>query len=403
MLKAKTAIVLNTVGIFGGAERRFTGLFRYLYDKYPDKIFYIVSYDLYNRIKLMFYDFPFENVFCVGPGNILPLKNIIQVKINEDCNKRKNLSFFKKVHKFKKNYLHQRRIFREIRNIQLSYKITILLGVASAIIPLYFYFDKKNRPSIIYSNMDSWFSDIVPDDDLWYRKYSSYNFAHTQSDIVDFLSPFILEGIKERGINIPESRISITPCSFSDYSKCSIGDKKTFSVVFTGRLEERKNPFLFLDAVEILLNKYPDIIFHIMGEGRLSEAVYNRCQRLNSKNVIFHGFHKNPPEILSESSAFISIQETNNYPSQSILEAMACGNAVIASDVGDTRMFINENNGILISLDKNELVDAIEKLYLNREMCRGMGSFAYKYVRENHTIEKCADYYVKLFNMKPSV
>ncbi|MBS4034554.1 MAG: glycosyltransferase family 4 protein [Ignavibacterium sp.] len=98
-------------------------------------------------------------------------------------------------------------------------------------------------------------------------------------------------------------------------------------------------------------------------------------------------------------SVFVSIQTTNNYPSQSVLEAMGCGNAIIATDVGDTRMFINDKNGILIGLNINNLVNAIESLYLNKELSLRLGMNAYSYVRENHTIDKMADYYINLFNI----
>lgn len=109
-------------------------------------------------------------------------------------------------------------------------------------------------------------------------------------------------------------------------------------------------------------------------------------------------FHPNPTELLAETSVFVSIQTTNNYPSQSVLEAMGCGNAIIATDVGDTRMFINENNGILIDLEVNTLVNAIETLYLSKNLRERLGNYAYSYVRENHTIEKMAKYYVDLFD-----
>ena len=81
---------------------------------------------------------------------------------------------------------------------------------------------------------------------------------------------------------------------------------------------------------------------------------------------------------------------------------MGCGNAIIATDVGDTRMFINQLNGLLIRLDVTELSKAIERLYLDKELRKQFGKYAYSYVRENHTIEKMADYYVNLFNKTSS-
>ena len=159
-----------------------------------------------------------------------------------------------------------------------------------------------------------------------------------------------------------------------------------------------KNPDLFLEAAIRLSKKYPDIIFHIMGEGRLSQEINNKVHSSGLINIKFHGFHPHPTEILANTSVFVSIQTTNNYPSQSVLEAMGCGNAIIATDVGDTRMFINENNGILIDLEVDKLVDAIETLYLNKDLREQLATYAYSYVRENHTIEKMAGYYVDLFD-----
>ncbi len=135
-----------------------------------------------------------------------------------------------------------------------------------------------------------------------------------------------------------------------------------------------------------------------MGEGRLSEHIQSQVANSGFNNIIFHGFHPNPIEILSDTSVFVSIQTTNNYPSQSVLEAMGCGNAIVATNVGDTRMFINEDNGILINLDVMELVNAIETLYLNKELRERLGKNAYSYVRKNHTIEKMAEYYINLFD-----
>jgi glycosyltransferase involved in cell wall biosynthesis len=216
---------------------------------------------------------------------------------------------------------------------------------------------------------------------------------------VDFLSPFILEGVRKRGIAIPAERARITACSFTDYAKCKAGKKDKLSIAFAGRLEKDKNPMLYLDAVSPLAAKYPNVEFHIMGEGRLSSAVEEKVNSLGLPNIIFHGFVPNPTEIFSETSVFVSIQTTNNYPSQSVLEAMACENAVIATDVGDTRMFINENNGTLISLEKEQLQRAIEKYILNPEVALEKGKYASQYVRREFTIEKAADYYLGLFEM----
>lgn len=394
-------IVLNPVASFGGAQKRFTYLFKYLYEKDPKNVYYFISYELLEKIKLLYPDYPLNNVRIIGKHGNNKIKSIVKENtslLKSGINDQK-ISFLRKIYRWVKSYRNQYYLYREIEYYRKEYKIKVFFGISSGILPLYFYLKfKRRKVGIVFCNMDSWFSDIYSDiKKYWYKKYSSYNFALENSDIVDFLSPFIVEGIKKRGIKIRDEAISITPCSFTDYSKCRIGNKKKFQVAFASRLEKDKNPWIFLEAAIKLSSKYPEIIFHIMGEGRLSLNIKGKVEQINFKNIIFHGFHPNPTDILTETLVFVSIQSTNNYPSQSVLEAMACGNAIIATDVGDTRMFINEKNGLLINLGVSELFAAVEYLYLGQQKTKEMGLFAEKYVKENHTIEKSAKYYQELF------
>lgn len=400
-LEFNFAIILLPVGPFGGAQRRFTNLFFELYEKYSGNAYYFISYDLYKKVKKLYAGYPLKNVIPIGK-KVYHNKNLMYTKKYDKTTKsiENEITTIRKFYKFLNNLIFQYSIHREIKRKISTFNIKVLLGVYSGIMPLYFYLQKKKRDvGIIFCNMDSWFRDVLPNDKkYWYRKYSSFNYALEKSDYIDFLSPFILNGIRDRGIMVKDETVSITPCSFTDYSKCRVGNKQVFQVAFSGRLEKDKNPDIFIDAATELTKKYPEIIFHIMGEGRLSAEIERRVKETGLTNIKYHGFHPQPTEILADTSVFVSIQTTNNYPSQSVLEAMGCGNAIIASDVGDTRMFVNEENGVLIQLNKDELMNAIEKLYLEKEHCRKLGENAFNYVRENHTVEKMAEYYIDLFN-----
>jgi len=393
------AFILLTSGVFGGAEKRFTQLFEYLSNNYPEKYYFIVTWDLFFKIMEVFPNYPNQNLIPIG------LKSLRHKNKATDISKSKTYTikhpgFIKQLYRFIKNYRIHKRYYREIDQIRKEKNISCFLGIYNGIIPLYFYLMQKKRHfGIIFCDMDSWFRDILPKKrKYWYRKFSSFNYALENTDYIDFLSPFILKGVRAGGIKMDEKSVSITPCSFTDYSKCRMGNKNNFEVAFAGRLEKDKNPVLFLEAAIILSEKYPEIIFHIMGEGRLSLEIKNKVHSSGLVNIKFHGFHPQPTEILSDTSVFVSIQTTNNYPSQSVLEAMGCGNAIIATDVGDTRMFINENNGILINHEISQLVNAIETCFLNKNLRERLGNYAYSYVRENHTIEKMAKYYVNLFD-----
>ena len=263
-----------------------------------------------------------------------------------------------------------------------------------------FYFEQGNpEVKIIFSDMDSWFSDVLSDMKmLWYRKYYSFNYILEHADKVDFLSPYIAEGVKKLGVKIAPEKISVTPCSFIDYSKCSIGSKTGIEIAFASRLEPDKNPMLYLEAAREVLTDHPSARFHLLGEGSLvSEIMQYIADNNLSENVNFT-FHKDPPQIFRETSVFVSLQSGTNYPSQSVLEAMACSNAIVASDTGDTGLFINPSNGILVQLNKDSVAGAIKKLIIDKAGTKTLGEEAAKFAKENHTIEKVSEYYAGLIN-----
>jgi glycosyltransferase involved in cell wall biosynthesis len=91
---------------------------------------------------------------------------------------------------------------------------------------------------------------------------------------------------------------------------------------------------------------------------------------------------------------YVSLQDTENYPSQSLLEAMACGCAVVATDVGLTRHLLDESCALLVPRDPVALADALAYL-LEKEPMRGsLGRNAQRIATSTHTIERFAAYFV---------
>jgi glycosyltransferase involved in cell wall biosynthesis len=71
---------------------------------------------------------------------------------------------------------------------------------------------------------------------------------------------------------------------------------------------------------------------------------------------------------------------------------MACGNAVIATDVGLTKKIVTPDVGLCISATPKSLVEAIEYLLSNIEKTSMMGIAARRKVMSEHTIEKYINY-----------
>ncbi len=408
-----TAFVVFNHGAFGGAAKKYTNLFLYLNSEYPGKFFYFVNNHLLNQIQEIYHEFPMSNVriidFTKSSGHQFTGSPIHRFTTSSSPRYYKDTVpdpyeldrktwLPRKLYWYLKNFLRQFRLYKQIETQRKELGIKVFVGIFAGMLPLYFYLNKSPRKAaVIFCDMDSWFTDVLHNmKKLWYRKYFSFNYALENSDIIDFLSPMIHEGVKERGVKLNEDNAAVAPCSFADYSKCKVGDKSEFSIAFASRLEPDKNPMLYLEAAKEILQKHPKLKFYLLGEGTLVNEINDFINANDLSGKVIFQFHKNPPEIFAETSVFVSMQTHTNYPSQSVLEAMACGNAIIASDVPDTRLFINEENGILIPLEAAALVTALDRLISNPDLGRRLGENARNFVLENHTVEKYSEYYIGL-------
>ena len=401
-----TAFIIFPSGAFGGAEKRFTNLFRHFSGSHPGKFHFIINPLMQQHVKRAFPDFDSANIHIIPAGKTLDkdqgsntglptqYNDIIPDPFDVD----KNSSLARKIYWFYKNKGKQKEIFLQIERIRKLNNIEVLIGIFAGGLPLVFYKEKNiSGVKIVFSDMDSWFSEVLSDTKkLWYRKYYSFNHILQSADMVDFLSPFIAEGIKKLGVEIPPEKISVAPCSFIDYSRCTIGKKDKFEIAFAARLEPDKNPLMYLDAAREVLNEYPQVKFHLLGEGSLVNVINEYITQYGLRDSVNFTFHKDPPEIFSKTTVFVTLQSGTNYPSQSVLEAMACGNAIVASSTGDTGLFVDHSNGILTGLQSDSVARAMKELISDPVRAQKMGLAAAKFAAENHTIERVSGYYINL-------
>ncbi len=196
-------------------------------------------------------------------------------------------------------------------------------------------------------------------------------------------------------IKLNRNNVNITPCSFTDYNKYSPSDKEKI-VVFSGRLIKDKNPFLFVSAVNELVHKYCDKNskewkYFIMGSGPLENELKKYVNDNKLSDFIFFRTG-DTSKILKKSKIFVSLQQHENYPSQSLIEAIATKNIIIATDVGDTRKIVKEQYSKLISIDRDSLVEALLDLFEKEEKMNKVAELALIELKATHNIEKFYDY-----------
>ncbi len=181
-------------------------------------------------------------------------------------------------------------------------------------------------------------------------------------------------------------------------------DDDTKLIGIIGRLVPVKNHRMFLDAVK----KYKEIDnkkvkFIIIGDGELGEELKKYSIDFGIKDdVIFTGWRKDLENIYSDLDMVV-ITSFNEGTPVSIIEAMAAGKPVIATDVGGVKDLFTEKSevrsqksevrlyceGILInSNDPDSLSEGIDFLLDNPEMAKDMGRMGRMTVKERFDISR---------------
>lgn len=206
------------------------------------------------------------------------------------------------------------------------------------------------------------------DSPSWKRKINSLLFKYFRFKPVA-ISNIIQEKAKRyfNTDNITEIANGVDISKFS--SEIEIGDRDKYSIINVGRFIKIKNQHILIEAIADLIHDYPQLTLNLVGNGPELENNMKLSKELKvDKNVIFHGEKGNIGELLGKSSIFILPSSYEGVPI-SIIEAMANGNAIIASNVGGVCNLINDMyNGILISPNKEEIKNSIKKIFNDKEL-----------------------------------
>lgn len=192
-----------------------------------------------------------------------------------------------------------------------------------------------------------------------------------------------------------------SPIYFADYTyarnNSNVKDEKF--ILFAGRLSKEKNPELFIKAINELNSSGYKLHALILGEGPLFSKITKQIKYFKLNNCLEIRFSKNPVEYMNKAAIFVSLQEGDNYGSQSLLEAMASGCSIIASNVGETSRLINESVGALTTFDLNELVLCIKKMLENPAETKEKGKNAETLATTVYTANKYCEYLENLYSL----
>jgi glycosyltransferase involved in cell wall biosynthesis len=149
---------------------------------------------------------------------------------------------------------------------------------------------------------------------------------------------------------------------------------------YLGRLSPEKNVINMIKAVKAL--DVDNVCLKIAGAGPL----YNKVKRLEDERIKVLGYVEDAPSFYRSVDVFLLPSKLEAQPI-ALLEAMASGLPIIATDVGDNKHFVR-GNGIICGISAKEIGAAIKEML--REDREKMGIESRKLVERDYTWDKIA-------------
>ena len=149
-------------------------------------------------------------------------------------------------------------------------------------------------------------------------------------------------------------------------------NNKRVKIVFPRRASPDRGYWLLSTIVPYIMEKYPNVDMDFVGFAHGDEII-NDINKLISlfPNRVNH-YVVGPDEMISVyQKADISLIPTqfSEGTSLSCLEAQACGNVVISTNIGGLpNLIIDGYNGLLINPNKEELLQALNKVLESEEL-----------------------------------
>jgi glycosyltransferase involved in cell wall biosynthesis len=170
-------------------------------------------------------------------------------------------------------------------------------------------------------------------------------------------------------------------------------------IIMVGTLKKVKGHCYMIEAMTSLVPRYPDLHLLFVGDGELREELQAQVAQLDLERIHFLGNRHDVPDLLAASDIFV-LPSLWEGLSMALLEAMASGLPIVASEVsGTVQAIIPNETGLLVPPgDVQRLTEAIEQLLSNPARAQAMGAAARRRVEAEFSAQKQADEHLALYH-----
>lgn len=245
--------------------------------------------------------------------------------------------------------------------------------------------DKITLKRKIYAGFSFLFSDII--------------LSNSKAGLASFDVPHKKARIVYNGFNGKRLE-NLTP---KDILVKRLGIHEGFIVGMVANFTAHKDYDTYLEAAKYILSKRQDITFLCVGEGwnmgiKQTRGMEDYKREYACENIIFTGMQKDIESISNILDIGVLISHGEAI-SNSILEYMALGKPVIATNKGGTPELVeNGNNGFLIGYKNvEELAEKIEFLLDDEDLRRKMGERSKQIIAEKFSINGMVNGIIEIY------
>lgn len=159
-----------------------------------------------------------------------------------------------------------------------------------------------------------------------------------------------------------------------------------------------KNHSLFLHAAARLQAITPQVEFVLIGDGPFRPDLEQQAASLGlGDRVQFLGDRRDIPEILA-SLDLTALSSNSESLSNAVIESMAAGVPVVATNVGGNPELLAEDRGIVVPVgDENSMAMALKRLLQDENLRAQMGRNGRAFASENLTLEQMTRNHEQLY------
>jgi glycosyltransferase involved in cell wall biosynthesis/peptidoglycan/xylan/chitin deacetylase (PgdA/CDA1 family) len=205
---------------------------------------------------------------------------------------------------------------------------------------------------------------------------------------------------KLRGEGVPNYKIlvipnGIDPSAFPEHTYPSTPRR----IAMVACLREEKRIDVLIRAMPQVLARYPDVELALGGEGRCREELTRITHELGlTERVRFLGHRDDVPQVLAEADLFVLPSRSEAFPN-SVMEAMAAGLPVIASNVGGIPELVRDgHNGRLVPAgDVDALARAMLDVLETPSQAERFGRAGREIIERTYSFDRMVDQFETLY------